>query len=93
MICREGDGTPSSTFAWKIPWTGEPGRLPILHLLSGPGSSPSKGVAEECTVFLADLAGSQRTRVRTTVVLLISLGRAFNLESPISLHNIKLVRN
>ena len=52
----------------------------------------SKGVVEECTVFLADLAGSHRTRVLTTIVLLISLGRAVNLKSPISFHNIELLR-
>ena len=27
IIIGEGDGTHSSTLAWKIPWTEEPGRL------------------------------------------------------------------
>ena len=26
-VCGEGSGTHSSTLAWKIPWTEEPGRL------------------------------------------------------------------
>ena len=26
----EGNGNPSSTLAWKIPWIEEPGRLPSL---------------------------------------------------------------
>ena len=34
---REGDGIHSSTLAWKIPWTEEPGRLQV------------HGVAEGCT--------------------------------------------
>ena len=33
MICREGDGTPSSTLAWKIPWMEEPGRLQSMGSL------------------------------------------------------------
>ena len=28
---REGDGTHSSTLAWKIPWMEEPGRLQSVH--------------------------------------------------------------
>ena len=28
--CREGNGTPLRTLAWKIPWTEEPGRLPSM---------------------------------------------------------------
>ena len=28
---REGDGTHSSTLAWKIPWTEEPGRLQSMQ--------------------------------------------------------------
>ena len=30
---REGNGTHSSTLAWKIPWTEEPGRLQSMGLL------------------------------------------------------------
>ena len=26
-MIREGNGTPSSTLAWKSPWMEEPGRL------------------------------------------------------------------
>ena len=29
----EGNGTHSSTFAWKIPWTEEPGRLQFIGSL------------------------------------------------------------
>ena len=29
----EGNGTHSSTLAWKIPWTEEPGRLQSMGLL------------------------------------------------------------
>ena len=29
---REGSGTHSSTLAWKIPWTEEPGRLQSVGL-------------------------------------------------------------
>ena len=32
-IVREGDGTHSSTLAWKIPWTEEPGRLQSMGSL------------------------------------------------------------
>ena len=30
---REGNGTHSSTLAWKIPWTEEPGRLQSMGSL------------------------------------------------------------
>ena len=30
----EGNGTPSSTLAWKIPWMEEPGRLQSMGSLS-----------------------------------------------------------
>ena len=30
---REGDGTHSSTLAWKSPWIEEPGRLQSMGLL------------------------------------------------------------
>ena len=33
VICREGNGTPSSTLAWKIPWTEKPGRLQSMGSL------------------------------------------------------------
>ena len=33
IMFREGDGTPLSTLAWKIPWTEEPGGLQSMGLL------------------------------------------------------------
>ena len=33
LIDREGNGTHSSTLAWKIPWAEEPGRLQSMGLL------------------------------------------------------------
>ena len=33
ILLGEGDGTHSSTLAWKIPWTEEPGRLQSMGLL------------------------------------------------------------
>ena len=39
---REGDGTHSSTLAWKIPWTEEPGRLQSMGSRRvGPDSATS----------------------------------------------------
>ena len=32
-ICGEGNGNPLSPLAWKIPWTGEPGRLQSMASL------------------------------------------------------------
>ena len=37
----EGNGSPSSILAWKIPWTMEPGRLPSM------GSRRVKGVTRK----------------------------------------------
>ena len=31
LYCGEGNGTHSSTLAWKIPWTEEPGRLQSMR--------------------------------------------------------------
>ena len=33
LSCGEGDGTPLSTLAWKIPWTEEPGGLQSMGSL------------------------------------------------------------
>ena len=33
LVSREGTGTHSSTLAWKIPWTEEPGRLQSMWSL------------------------------------------------------------
>ena len=33
ISCGEGNGPPSSTLAWKIPWAEEPGRLQSMGSL------------------------------------------------------------
>ena len=38
-LCGEGDGTHSSTLAWKIPWMEEPGRL---HAVQGVAESQTR---------------------------------------------------
>ena len=49
--CGEGNGNPSSTLAWRIPWTEEPGRLQSMGLQRVKHNLVTEQQQQECFGF------------------------------------------